>query len=256
MQKSGKSSLSGQPIPDPAPTTTTGRMKDWFVALVSKKTEKILGHELLSEEDKEYLDMIRPRSWIMGENMFLFYFDFVVIISALYQGIFIPFNLFFISTVPHMFGGIGEGEPLWINLEWIQVAAEVVFYTDLFLGFFKCYFDSSLGEFIWKPSKVATHYLKGDFTINCLATLHWEFIFKTVFRLNKQNKMVSKFFTLLNYLKLLKLNDTLKIMGVLKGLNFAKETKALLFIVYYLLLVFIYVHFFACIFWFVTRQAS
>jgi hypothetical protein len=60
----------------------------------------------------------------------------------------------------------------------------------------------------------------------------------------------------LKYLKLLKLVEVVKIMSILKSLNFKKETKALLFICYYLVLIFVYVHFFACLYWFFARQNS
>lgn len=50
------------------------------------------------------------------------------------------------------------------------------------------------------------------------------------------------------------MQEVIHIMTVLKSLNFKKETKALMFIVYYLMLIFIWVHFFACLFWFVARQ--
>lgn len=65
-----------------------------------------------------------------------------------------------------------------------------------------------------------------------------------------------KFYNGLRYLKLLKLMEVIKIMSILKSLNFKKETKALLFIIYYLVLIFVYVHFFACAFWIVARQNS
>jgi hypothetical protein len=65
--------------------------------------------------------------------------------------------------------------------------------------------------------------------------------------------MRSKLYTLLKYLKLLKMKDVLHIMDILKSLNFKKESKAVLFILYYLVLIFIWVHFFACIFWYVIR---
>jgi L-cystine uptake protein TcyP (sodium:dicarboxylate symporter family) len=67
---------------------------------------------------------------------------------------------------------------------------------------------------------------------------------------------VKQFYTVLKYLKLLKMNDIIHVMSILKSLNFKKETKALLFIVYYLILIFIWVHFFACLLWYFLRQSS
>lgn len=96
---------------------------------------------------------------------------------------FIPFELFFIDGDSPSKGGLGQGHSLWIILERVQIAAEVFFYGDLVLGFFTCYFDHSIGEFIWHPRKIVSHYLKSKFMVNCLATLHWELIFKNVFRL-------------------------------------------------------------------------
>ena len=52
------------------------------------------------------------------------------------------------------------------------------------------------------------------------------------------------------------MKDILHIMDILKSLNYKKETKALMFIVFYLVLIFIWVHFFACLFWYVTRQQT
>jgi hypothetical protein len=57
-------------------------------------------------------------------------------------------------------------------------------------------------------------------------------------------------------MKLLKLVDVFKVMNILKALEMKKEIKAVLLIFFYLLLVFIYVHFFACLMWFTLRQAK
>lgn len=97
------------------------------------------------------------------------------------------------------------------------------------------------------------HYLKGRFTVNLLATFHWELLFKNAFRLSPSNPRIRAFYSILKYLRLLKMKDILDVMVILKSLKYKKETKSLMFIVFYLVLVFIWVHFFACLFWFVTR---
>lgn len=55
--------------------------------------------EQLENEDLAYIDMITPRWYILSEEgTFLFYWDICVIFSAVYQGVFIPFSLFFIDV--------------------------------------------------------------------------------------------------------------------------------------------------------------
>ena len=190
------------------------------------------------------------------EGTFLFYYNFAVIISAVYQAVFIPFELFFIEVDHLETGGLAQGHKLWVILERLQIVAEVFFYGDLILGFFTSYFDHSIGEFIWHPRKIVGHYLKHKFIVNMLATFHWGWFFRSVFRIPTSNPAAQKFFTIIKYLKLLKMQDIIHVMAILKSLNFKKETKALLFIVYYLILIFIWVHFFACLLWYFLRQAK
>ena len=143
----------------------------------------------MSEEDIEYLDMIRPRSYILHpHNKFLVKFEYAVILAAIYQGVYVPFALFFIETTPPHFGGLNEGYKLWHNLHITQEVAEVVFYCDLIMGFFTAYFDRGIGEYVWNPRKIAKHYLLSHFPINLLATLHWSFIFQKVFGLVPHSK--------------------------------------------------------------------
>lgn len=66
--------------------------------------------EMLSVEDKEYLDKIRERWYIMQDgNNFLFYYNFCVVAAAMFQGIYIPFQLFFVDTIDTEKGGLEEG---------------------------------------------------------------------------------------------------------------------------------------------------
>lgn len=182
---------------------------------------------------------------------FLFYYNLAVVTAALFQGFYVPFSLFFVETTGKCVGGLDEGQRLWDFLNVLQVIADIIFYGDMIFGFFTSYFESSIGEFIYNPKKIALHYLGDSFLLNCLATVHWGFICEKVFQLDTDT--YSQVYTLLRYLKLLKLVEVINLMYFLKGLNLVKETKALFFIMYYLLLIFIYCHFFGCIFWFVLR---
>lgn len=96
-----------------------------------------------------------------------------MVLSALYQAIYVPFDLFFVETTRARAGGLDEGRRVWAFLDALEVVTEVVFYMDLVLGFFVCYFDKTIGEFIWKPKLIVKRYLKGKFFVNFLATLHW-----------------------------------------------------------------------------------
>lgn len=58
----------------------------------------------------------------------------------------------------------------------------------------------------------------------------------------------------LKYLKLLKIAEVFEIVQIFKGLNYTKETKALVFITYYIGLIFVFLHFFACLYWFTFLQ--
>lgn len=136
----------------------------------------------------------------------------------------------------------------------ITIICEAIFYGDILFGFLTSYFDSTIGEFINHPKLIAKHYTAGSFVNDLLATLHWKWICTGVFRMDPRTPRNKQFFTLLKYLKLLKLFDIKKVPHILKSLNQKKETKSFLFIIFYIAMIFIWIHITACFFWYFIRM--
>lgn len=144
--------------------------------------------------------------------------------------------------------------PLTISFDWAQLIDEspalkviditvIIFYTiDIIVQFLTSYINITTGDEITKPSYIARKYIKGEFTIDFLATFPFRY-----FKLANENHAFKLFSASSQLLKVLRIR---KLYNVIAKSNQTVETKAMTKIAFFSFLLFIYTHIFGCVIWY------
>jgi len=167
----------------------------------------------------------------------------------------VPLMLFFMETDQAENGGIEEWTTVWRYIGYLDKLADIAFYLDMFFGFLTSYFERRVGETITSPKMIAIHYIKGDFFIDFLSTIHFEEICKNILKLPSpaSSNAVSKLYSFFAFLKILKLVRVKKVPRILKSLNDTKETKASYCAAFLFVVLVLYLHIVACFLFFFLR---
>jgi hypothetical protein len=138
---------------------------------------------------------------------------------------------------------------------YLDQIADIAFYIDMCFGFLSSYFERRIGEEITAPKLIAIHYIKGDFFIDFLSTIHFEEICRFILRLPdpSTSTVVSKLYSFFSFLKILKLVRIKRVPRILKSLNDTKETKASYCAVFLFIVLVLYLHIVACFLFFFLR---
>jgi hypothetical protein len=192
----------------------------------------------------------------MDNTSFKYYWNLLIIVFAIYNMISIPMTLFFQEADYEENGGLNEHERLWSIFFWLNLVADLVFYIDMTFGFLTAYFNQQYGEYVYKPKRIAANYLKQDFMIDFLSTVHFELICRYIFRLPnpETNLSVRQLYSLFRFMKILKLVRIKRVPRIIKRLNDTKEQKSLYCYVFILFLLVLYIHCIACFMFFMLRQ--
>ena len=108
--------------------------------------------------------MTTPKWYIFSHNSSIKqYFDGLIIILAIYNGIYTPLSIAF-PYVKHL--------PPENFFKRFDVFVEIAFYMDMIVAFLTSYIDQKTGDEVFSLRKIAMNYIcEGDFMIDFLSTV-------------------------------------------------------------------------------------
>ena len=183
-------------------------------------------------------DMIKPRKFILisSTSEFLNYFEYLVMVLAIWNAIWTPLTIAF-DRAAEMDGQLG--------FTLVNRFVDFIFVIDIIIGFLSSYVDVAKGEEIYAPKKIAYHYMvKGSFVIDFMSTFPFTEIGEAA-----GLKKPSNFFMFADVMSLLKAFRLKKILKKIRDMPISIEDKALAQVMYYAFLIFVYTHIMGCIMW-------
>ena len=121
---------------------------------------------------------------------------------------------------------------------------DFLFFIDICVSFRTSYLDERTGFEVRKPKLLAINYIKGQFTIDVLATVPFDSLAEAI--LGKAG-----FFKAFGALKLVRVLRLSRIITYLRSNSEVKALLKLIKLVFYLML---YLHCFACVWWLVVKE--
>lgn len=121
------------------------------------------------------------------------------------------------------------------------------FFLDIIVSFRTTYINERSGAEVKDVKMIYNHYLRGQFTIDILATLPFDTIGEVLFQ---SDEVFFKFFGALKLVRVLRLS---KIITYLKS---TEEVKAFLKLIKLIFFLMIYLHTFACMWWMLVSDAE
>ena len=130
---------------------------------------------------------------------------------------------------------------------WVDFSANLIFIADIFVHFFASYQDQHLGAEIFDQKQIASHYLKNEFAFDFISSL--------------QLKSIASWFgntsglltDLGDMVQLLKAFRIKKILKNIQTSNLKRHLKAKLTIFFWLMIIVLYTHIFACLIWWILK---
>ena len=138
-------------------------------------------------------------------------------------------------------------EPALFNTTAFRIINGIIdflFFIDICISFRTTYLDERTGFEVRKPKLLAINYLKGQFTIDVLATIPFDSFAELI--LGKAG-----FFKAFGVLKLVRV---LRLSRIITYLRSKEEVKALLKLVKLIFYLMLYLHCFACVWWLVVKE--
>ena len=127
----------------------------------------------------------------------------------------------------------------------IDLFVDTVFWLDILLQFMSSYHEKTTGREIFQPKMIASHYIfHGSFIIDFLSTFPF-----TPIGDGAGLHPNSTYFLFANIMSLLKVQRLKKILKKIRELPITIEDKALMQVMYYAFLIFVYTHIIGCIMW-------
>ena len=128
------------------------------------------------------------------------------------------------------------------------MAIDLIYFLDILIGFTTSFISPYNGDEYFDLLMIAKHYIRGDFLVDFLSTFWFEELFKYVIRFqNEQLLFLFKVF------KLLKVYRIRKVAKLIRGSTATIETKAILQVIYFTLVIVIYTHVVACLLWWMCK---
>ena len=183
-------------------------------------------------------DKIRPRRFIIksSNSEFLNYFEYLVMTLAIWNAVWTPLTISFDRAAE-----LGEGLPF----SGIDLVVDTCFWIDIFVGFMTSYVDPVSGDEIFAPKKIALYYIfEGSFFIDFMSTFPFTEI-GTVAGVPTG----SLFYLFADIMSLLKAFRLKKILKKIRDMPITIEDKAMMQVMYYAFLIFVYTHIIGCIMW-------
>jgi hypothetical protein len=132
------------------------------------------------------------------------------------------------------------------SLKTLSAVIDLVFLLDMFVAFRTTYIDTRSGIEITDLKDIRMNYLKGQFTVDFLATMPFDMVAELILG-------EAGIFKLLGALKLVRI---LRLARIMTYLRIREETKALLNLAKLLFYLIIYVHCFGCVWWMLVASAD
>ena len=194
--------------------------------------EKTRKDELDKEDNK-----VKGRYIIDSRNNdSLNYFEYLVMTLAIWNAIWTPLTIAFARAKE-----LGEGT-VFVS---IDLFVDTVFWLDILLQFMSSYHEKATGREIFQPKMIAKNYtFHGSFTIDFLSTFPFGVIGEAA-----GVHYNSIYFLFADIMSLLKVQRLKKILKKIRELPITIEDKALLQVLYYAFLIFVYTHIIGCIMW-------
>ncbi|CDW83695.1 cyclic nucleotide-binding protein [Stylonychia lemnae] len=124
---------------------------------------------------------------------------------------------------------------------------DLMFLFDIIFNFRATYIESSTGEEIYDPKRIAYKYLTGyRFYLDLFSTIPFDKIFSPLV-----NADAEQFLSALGMLKLFRIT---KISGLIQKINVSRATKAMFKVLQLIFFLVLFIHFQACIYFFIARQ--
>ena len=173
------------------------------------------------------MEIAFPPNMLKAQGKSKLKWDFVIIVLSLYQAFMIPLDFF---LKPDAFKG-----PLIVT---IDSMVDLFFVIDIIITFRTTYIDPISGEEVMDASMIANKYLRSfQFYIDVISTLPLDLISSN-----------------LAVLGLLKIQRIQRLNSVIMNANTSQQTKAALKVIQLIILMFVYIHIMACIWYFVVNE--
>lgn len=182
--------------------------------------------------------MIQPRRFIIKStnSQFLNYFEYLVMILAIWNALWTPLTIAFDHATE-----MASGMPFSA----IDYFVDSIFTIDIIVGFCSSYVDVANGDEIFAPKKIAKHYItKGTFIVDFMSTFPFTQIGEAAGL--QQPHGYYLFADIMSLLKALRLK---KILKKIRDMPITIEDKAMMQVLYYAFLIFVYTHIIGCIMW-------
>lgn len=159
--------------------------------------------------------------------------ELFVIVLALYNSFFIPFDL---SFEPEFLGGV--------DFLLLNTVIDLMFFIDIFVSFRTSFYHPITGDEINDLKIIRMNYLKGRFAIDFLSTVPFDNIL--LLFTQAKNKILAMF----SLLKLFRVTRLSRIIARLNVSENAKNSMKLFQLIFFIVL---YIHCSGCLWWAIIR---
>lgn len=182
--------------------------------------------------------MTTPRRFILASSTstFLNYFEYLVMTLAIWNALWTPL------TIAFEYASEMSGHLPFTAIDYI---VDSIFTIDIILGFLSSYVDVANGDEIFAPKMIALHYVfQGSFLVDFMSTFPFTQLGEAA-----GLKQPSTFFLFADIMSLLKALRLKKILKKIRDMPISIEDKAMMQVLYYAFLIFVYTHIIGCIMW-------
>jgi len=121
---------------------------------------------------------------------------------------------------------------------------DIIFIMDIIICFRTTFVDPTTGDEIWSPSMIARNYFFSmRFWIDLVSSLPLDY-------LNIDAGFLGDLLSLISMFKIVRVT---RISRIISNLNVKQDLKAMLKVIYLILILFLYIHVFACFFFYVIQ---
>ena len=114
--------------------------------------------------------MIKPRRYIISQDSRWYqYWDMIVMSLAIYNCLWTPLTISFDWAAE-----LANNSPVLNIVEWIIMTFYAV---DIVILFLSSYINVQTGDEVFKPTKIASRYMRGEFMIDFLATFPFKLFY-------------------------------------------------------------------------------
>ena len=127
----------------------------------------------------------------------------------------------------------------------MELVIDLVFFIDIIITFRTGYLDER-GELRVNSREIAKNYLKMQFWVDLSATLPLDTIISVI--LNDDNELYALF-------GLIKMGRIFRLKKIIQFLNLVEDLKAFLNLFKLMFFIVMYLHCFACVWWYITKTS-